>query len=297
MERQINIKKFNAYLIITFIIVIGIILMIDIPNFLKTNTWANFRLFYLSGLPENKILAAIVASIASIAFFGIAIKYVPVRKLKTAQYLSSLVIYSTIYLGLARFFEVFYMVSESDLGGLVYVAAKWYYPLDVVGCIFLVIVAFNIFILPGMDDSAQAKNSTFLVTLCWLISIVVILALSFYYVGLIILPFAVVVVGIAMVMFLIVAITVLVTSIKIFKVWSKTDDPVSRKALFSLGIQLIFGVIAILLFITHELGSVLGIDYYTGYLIRCVKEIFFLAIALLFIPSLIRPSQKIIKKA
>jgi hypothetical protein len=262
--------------------------------FLNTNTWANFRLVYLSGLPVNKVLAAVVGFIAGIAFFGIAIKYAPVRRLKTAQYLSSMVTYSTIYLGLARFFEIFYMVGESDLGGLVYVAAKWYYPLDVVGCIFLVIVAFNIFILPGMDDSAQTKNSTFLVTFCWLLSIVIILALSFYYVGLIILPFAVAVVGIAMIMFLIVAITVLVTSVKIFKVWSKTDDPVSRKALFSLGIQLIFGVIVILLFITHELGTVFSIDYYTGYLIRCVKELFFLAIALLFIPSLIRPSQKIL---
>jgi hypothetical protein len=294
MERKISVKLLNAYLINAFVVMLVMVLIIDVPKFLMVGTWADFRFLYWSIFPPYKVLAIVFAIPAGIAFFAITIKYNPIRKLGTAQYLTSLVMASTIYQGLSRFIEIFYWVSESDFPGLVFINGKFYFPLDVLGSVFLAIVAFNIFILPGMEDAAETKTSTFLVVLSVLSSLIACITLFFFYLP--ITMFTYIIMGIALAIFLIVVITVANTASKIFKLRAKTDDPTSRRALQALGIQLILAVLVMLLLILSEVGGVIGIDYEMQYFLRMVKNVLYLVLAALFLPSLIHPSRKLIDK-
>jgi hypothetical protein len=294
MERKISVKLLNGCLIAAFAVMLVIVLMIDVPKFLMISTWADFRFLYWSIFSLYKVIAIFVAFFAGIAFFVITAKYNPVRKLGTAQYLTSLVMASTIYQGLGRFIEIFYWVSESDFPGLIFINGKFYFPLDVLGSVFLAIVAFNIFILPGMEDATETKTSTFLVILSVLSSLIACITLFFFYLP--ITMFTYVIMGIALGIFLVVVITVATTASKIFKLRAKTDDPTSRGALQALGIQLILAVLVMLLLILSEVGGVIGIDYETQYLLRLVKNVLYLVVAALFLPSLIRPSRKLITK-
>ncbi|MHA1698778.1 MAG: hypothetical protein ACTSWN_08080 [Promethearchaeota archaeon] len=294
MEKKLNIKLLNIYLIVAFITLAVMVVIIDLPEFLKNNDLLEFRFWYLSVIHPNKIIASVFATIAGIMFFLIAIWYNPVRKKKTSQYLSSLIFNAIIYQGISRFFELYYMLSESSLAGIVYVCGKYYFALDVLGSVLLVIVAFSIFMLPAMTDSMETKVSKFLTTLSVLASLISIATLFFFYLPITI--FTYIIIAIALGMFFIVVITVLATSVKVFKLLPKVDNPVSRKALPALGIQLILAVVVILLMILAELGSSIGIGHMTTYVIRYIKNAIYLIIAVLFIPSLITPSRRLIEK-
>ncbi|MHA1890151.1 MAG: hypothetical protein ACTSYS_04115, partial [Promethearchaeota archaeon] len=100
----------------------------------------------------------------------------------------------------------------------------------------------------------------------------------------------------AFLLYIIVIISVIVTFAKIIRLILNTDNVESKRAMQALALQLILSVVVIFLLLITEIGSEIGIGYIESYIIRSVKEGFYFLIALLFYPSLIRPSKRIMVK-
>ncbi|MHA1846216.1 MAG: hypothetical protein ACTSXU_01085 [Promethearchaeota archaeon] len=108
--------------------------------------------------------------------------------------------------------------------------------------------------------------------------------------------FTYIVLGVAFLLYIIVIISVIVTFAKIIRLILNTDNVESKRAMQALALQLILSVVVIFLLLITEIGSEIGIGYIESYIIRSVKEGFYFLIALLFYPSLIRPSKRIMVK-
>ncbi len=286
VETRMNIKVLNAFLLVAFATITSIVITMDVVQILANPSPPPFRFLFLSSVPPEKILTVIIAASAAITYIYVAVRYNAIRLQKKDQYLSSLVFFAAIYQAASRISEIVYLLSESSLDGMVYVAFKFYLPLDILTMVLFSLVAFEVFLKPSISHGS-VRWEYFMSTLGVSGVVIGILILFFHYV-----PddspvkIAIALPGIAL--FSVIVIVVLLTCVRIVKLWSRTRATV---ALLFIGMQLLLAIVGVLFFILTETLSIFGVSSSVIYMFRISKNAVFLAMAILYMFGFIKPSQ------
>lgn len=291
---KINLKLLNLFVFSAWVIVFFISLMIDIPNRLSDNNLENFRLLYLNPITPVMLFDILLAGFAGGAFFVMAYLYNGIRKTKVNKYLSSLIFYMMLYQGISRFVEVFFVLSASSLYGLVAVAGRYFYPLEILSTVIFSIVAFDVFLFPAMETSKEGRRSLWMIAVGISGAIIGMIALFFTYITLfftyiISISIRMTVVFIGLGIFGVIITVVVFACFKIFRLSRTVSEPRNKFALQVLGIQLLISLIVIILFIFAEVGDFLEFSIDTIYLLRTIKNGLYLVMAILYLYSFIRP--------
>jgi len=243
-----------------------------------------FRFWFLSTIIPEKIISFVLACLAAMTFFYIGIKYNSVRNKNGDKYFSNMIICAVVYQAIARVFDAYYMVSESDLWHFIYVVTKFYLPLDVLSMCFLTIIAITGFL--NEDNETNNKKNNIVNRSISFISIgVTIIGILLTIVGYfpVYSPFVIGTIIAGCFFFLIILLLIARTCYNIFRTWSKM--PPFR----AMGFQLIFAILAMIFLILSEIGTGLSFTYEDLYRFKILKNASFLIIGILYYYSLIKP--------
>lgn len=287
MNHRFNITVVNWFLASSFIALLVLVFSMDIPVLASEGQLDTARFWFLSNIHPHKIIASLVSAAAAIVFGYMAARYRRVRARKADRYLASLILFAAIYQAISRTIDVYYQVSESQFRGFVYVAMKFYLPLDIMSVILFAIMAFEVFLLPSMEQEETQRMGLFMGGLGIAGSAIGVAITTFYYLpDDSIIKYIISIMGICL--YAVILVLVLRTAIKIFQLWNRARNV---PALLYMGFQLLLMILALVFFILVEIGGVLPIDIYVLYTFRIVKEALFLVVAVLYDFAFIKPAQ------
>ena len=292
MEHRLDLKRVNILLIVSFIGITCVVIVTGLLNAAGKISSGTFQLWQLGPIYPEKIACTMISHACIIVFACMAFLYNQIRKRKIDKYLSSMIFYTAIYQVIARISEILYTNSESDLQYFVSVSMKFYLPLDILSVIFFTLVAFDVFLLSGVEKASKniPANLLLFIGIGGTIIGIVITTFPFYHEAL---TFRIVFSMASVALYGIIIILVAYTSFKIFKLWASTKHD---NAILAMGLQLIFSTAALLFFILVEGGEVLPFNSSQLFIFRSIKNVLFLLIALLLYPAFIRPAkQKLLK--
>jgi hypothetical protein len=283
MKGRLNIKAFNIILIISFII-IGISSLIFDLNRIEDPIY----LILIQPTVFN-IIPTILDIFVSILFFYMAYKYNQIRKTKKDRYLSTLIFYSAIYLGFSWLSELFLLNFDSNIKLLSDVGGKFYLPLSIVSTLFFVFMAFEVFIIPILDQDAHTATKRYLIIICANVGLVIgDLTLIFYYtpdLSLFELITGLSGAGLSAVLIFIVLLTVYrINTIR------KDKQIAGRKPIMYISIQLVLLIPMVLFTVLIDLDAVVGFGEIILFLFRIIRIISVAGIAILYQFSFINPS-------
>jgi hypothetical protein len=288
MANRFNIKFVNAFLLLSFIALLVLSFTVDASRLAGLGELETARFWYLSNIHPQKVVCTVLSLCAATLFFFMASKYHVVHVRKTDKYLASLILYAAVYQAFSRSLDAYYMISESDFTGFVYVAVKFYLPLDLMSVILFAIMAFEVFLLPSMEKTSTRRMSSIMQVLGIVGSAIGVVFTLFYYLPADS-PVKIVVAIAGIILYLIILLLVLRTAINIFQLWTRTKHVVE---LLYMGFQLLLLVGALVFFIVVEAGTVLTLSSETLYNFRIIKEAMFLAVAVLYHFGFIKPSRE-----
>jgi len=288
MSRRFNTTLVNWFLVVSFISLFVIAFSVDIPRLAAEGRLETAMFWFPSNIHPQKVVATVLSASAAAIFIIVALRYRRVQQRKVDRYLASLILYTAIYQAISRAIDAYYMVSESDFTGFVYVAMKFYLPLDIMSVILFAIMAFEVFLLPTMEQTGTQRMSRVMGALGIAGSAIGVVITLFHYLPNDS-PLKYIVAGSGIVLYGVILILILWTAIKIFRLWSRTRHVT---ALLCMGYQLLLLVGALVFFILVEVGAVLPISNDVLYTFRIVKEAMFLVVAVLYHFGFIKPAHE-----
>jgi hypothetical protein len=288
MNNRFNTTLVNWFLVASFVSLLVIAFSIDIPQLAAEGRLETAMFWILSNIHPQKVVATALSTAAAVVFLFMAMRYRHVQQRKADRYLASLILYAAVYQAISRTMDSYYMVSESDFMGFVYVPMKFYLPLDIMSVILFAIMAFEVFLLPSMEQAGTQRMSRVMGTLGIAGSAIGVVITLFYYLP-DDSPVKYVVAGSGIVLYGVILILVLWTAVKIFRLWSRTRQVT---ALLCMGYQLLLLVGALVFFILVEVGAVLPISNDVLYTFRIAKEAMFLVVAVLYHFAFIKPARE-----
>ncbi len=294
MERKNNFRVLNLCLTLAFVGIFFVVVIIDFLGFVAEKPVGTLIFWRFDQNIVNwtddgpaKVVAAIVSCFAASVFFIIGKKYNVIRRKKHDNQLSTQIYLSLVYMGIARLFEAYFIVSDSSLRGIVFSVGKYYIVLDILGVIMFVLVSSEVFL--QTEIPAGSKLPAFLRGLLIASASIALGALFLDYApGEIVNILDWCVIGASIVVFLIIAIILIVICIKILRLFARLSENENRGAIFVIGIQLLLLIASVFLLIYLEVGPGDAEDYY----LRALRCGLLLVVALLYMPSFIMPSLK-----
>jgi hypothetical protein len=299
MDRKLNLRTFNVLLALAFAGVFIIVLIVDFVRF-QAETPGGILVFWridqnvINWIDDGpaKLVATITSCVAAVAFFIMGRGYNAIRKQKQDKQLATQIYLSLVYLGTARLFEAFFIISDSSLRGLVFSVGKFYIVLDMLGVIMFVLVASEVFL--QTDFPADSTFPIFLRRFLFVCIAIALCALFLEYApaGIEkILDWSVV--GASIIVLLIIGIVLIVICIKILRLYIRFTENENRGAILVIGIQLVLFIVSMFLLIYLEIGAGDAADYY----LRSSRGGLLLVVAVLYFPAFINPSLKKKKEA
>jgi hypothetical protein len=282
----------SKILIVLFVINLISVLFVDITMYFQENgSLAGIRLWLWdsniagdmgdrNGLGYAK-LASAIAGIISAFTFSILLPALRRRWIeKKKARLVTLVYLSAIYFTLSRFLEVFYIISQSDLRGLVYSVGQFFIPLDVLATACYMVFAYDIFLTNGPGIS---KNPTKIILgIGYVAAFIGILNTLDVYLDA---SLALVLGIISYIAWLIIFIFLIRIIAAIFYLRTRVEE--RKKALLVIGLQLLtMGILLALMILSMQFGGDL---LALSYIIRAIKNGLFIFLAWQYIPAIIRP--------
>jgi hypothetical protein len=290
MPFKINLRLLNMFLVAGAIIAFIIELSIDFPTYANTSPHETpFLLFYWSWFSTAKIVSIILDGAAGATFFIFAWHYNTIRKSKENQYLASLIMLTMIYQGLARVIEVYFMLFGSDLYGLVNVVGRYYFPLEITSAVIFIIVAFDVFLFPALEEATRDRQSKFLFIMNIITTVISVTMVFFIYITNVDTKVVIGITGFCI--FVIIVVVVIITCTRIFRLSSTMPISGNKRAVQGMGIQLLVLMATIILFMISELGDFINIDTNTVYILRAIKDGLYLILAILYLYSFIKPAR------
>lgn len=289
MKSRINIKYFNLLLIIAVAFVIVLALVLDLSTVLKTTPLQEIGFLLPDMSTIHDVVMTILDVMAAATFLYMAYKYNGIRKKKSDKYLSSLIFYSAIYLGISWLLELLVLDFVSDIRAFTDIAGKFYMPLSIFSGLFLSYVAYEVFIEPTL-----AKDKTdplvFFVIPSAIVGMVVGSCILFFVYTPDLSPFEVIVSATGFALFGIMIIILGLTVFRINRI-KKTAEIEARQPLNSISVQLLLIIAIIFLVVIVEMGSVTGLPQLFNHYLRFFRAICCIVVAVLYYFSFIKPSR------
>jgi hypothetical protein len=211
---------------------------------------------------KGMMVSALFGLISSLCYFGMLRHLSIIRKSKDDKYLSTLVFLSALYLAFARLIESFYIVSESDLRGIVYGFGNFYIPLDIMAMAMYFIFVFDVFITKSRPkDLKMQKILTFIF---YISSILAVAYFGFYFVPKDS-PIKIISNSLSMVLLGIIFVLEVFIVARILNLRSRVEE--NKDALGFIGFQLVgFGIMMILLLFSSIFSQEIN------YIFRAIKN-------------------------
>jgi hypothetical protein len=296
MVKELRFSVLNKIYFVTFIICLIAVVIYDLSRFLEEEVIENLRIWYLDPdlLPENlsvrnglgyyKLTSAIFGIFSCLFLFIITYQLNSIRKSKKEKRLSSLIYYSALYLAIGQLIEIFFIVSGSDLGGLVVASGQFYIPLDTLAITFYLSFAFEVFMIGKLDENSKFVKIVLSIGFTGAFISFTVLINHFIEVNIIFNTIVLIITyGLLIITFLII---INVTK-KIFNLSKRVEE--NKIAVRMIGWQLLnFAVIVVLLALSEQFG---GEIRYLAYIFRSIKNVFICVFAYQFLPAFINPSK------
>ncbi len=294
MERKFNVLALNIFIVLAFVGTFVIVVVLDLMDFVVDSPGDSPVIWRVDRNIINwtddgpaKMTASIVSCVAAATFFVGGSKYNTIRKQKQDKHLATQIYLSLVYFGIARLFEAFFILSDSDLRGIVFSVGKYYIMLDLLGAIMFVLVASEVFLQTEFPETS--KFPTFLKVILVVSVLIALNALFLEYA-----PNEIenvldwCVIGASIVIFLIIGIILIAICSKILRLYVRIAGQENRGAILIIGVQLVLFIISMFVLIYLEVGVGDATDYY----LRAARCGLLFVVALLYVPAFITPSMK-----
>jgi hypothetical protein len=286
-----NFKLLNRLIIIFVAIIIILLFTVDLAYSIEHNEHETFRFWWYdanvgfnTGAEKGPgmLISLILNIIAGVLFFIVSIKMNQVRKAKNNSYLSKYLFYTAVYLGIGRIIESFYIITETDLRGLLFVVGRLFIPLDNLAMIIFFGVCVDVFFsveFVKQDNLAQKFDritwGTFFAG--WL----AILG-HFSHNNIVEVIVQVLIIGSIAIIILI----SLVIEKRILQLIKKVEE--NKKALSLIGQMLVLYICVVIL----SLVLIITQPDLTQYIFRAIKNLILIIIALFYFPAFINPALR-----
>lgn len=233
-----------------------------------------------NGLGYTKIVSAAMGAVALIALLVILPKIRQRWIEKERRRFATLIYFSVIFLTIARGFDIFFIISASDLSGLIYSIGQFDIPLDVLANAFYINFAYEIFLLKDVNEKQQFHKGALIIAFMAAFATFV-NTLDAY-----IANFPLVVFGaISYLVLIIIFIFTLKIAAKVFQMQKMIEE--NQRSIQIIGIELLLFA---LMLVCIALSTYFGGDWlFINYIFRTIKECIIFIIAILYIPAFINP--------
>ncbi|MFX0099127.1 MAG: hypothetical protein ACFFCS_06055 [Candidatus Hodarchaeota archaeon] len=289
MKSRINIKSFNIILLVTVVVALILGLTYDFNHVLKERPLNEIRIIAPGVSNLYEITMTILDVMAAIIFLFMAYKYNAIRKKKSDKYLSSLIFYSAIYLGISWFLELLPLDIDSDISLIRDILGKYYMPLSIFSGLFLSYVAYEVFIEPTMPKDKIDPLSFFTIPSA-IIGMFVGVCIVFFVYTPNLSPFEIIVATIGFAVFGILIIINILTVGRISRI-KRNVEVEARQPLNSISIQLLLIIPIIFLTVLVEMGSVTNLPRILNQFFMITRAICCIIVAVLYHYSFINPSK------
>lgn len=283
-----NYRIINLIITSFLVLIFVLIIVVDYPRSLAILENEEFRIWYLdpavgfnSGQEKGPgmVTSLIFNIIAGLLFIYVAIQLNIIRKKKDYHYLANNIYYSALLIGIGRFIEGFYIITETDLRGLLFGVGRIFIPLDNFAIILFFIVCCDIFFSVQIEKGS--KLSKYIFYLGWIAFLFSWLAILVYFVDNSILETLAHGINIA-----IIAIIIMFSIALEFQILQLANRVEEKKQ----EVRYI-GIILILYILVAILTLILIIIFpdLFQYILRTIKNIMLTVIAILYYAAFIRP--------
>ncbi|MEX2683712.1 MAG: hypothetical protein Q6373_019210 [Candidatus Sigynarchaeota archaeon] len=294
MERKIDLRALNIFLLLALVGTFVIVLVLDFGSFIAENpgvapvAWRVDRnIVNWTDDGPAKVTAAIISCVASVVFFVMGNKYNVIRKHKQEKQLATQIYLSLVYLGIARLFEAYFIVSDSDLRGMVYSVGKYYIVLDLLGVILFVLVSSEVFLQMDFPETSRFPDFLRIIVVASVFIALSALFLEYAPAGIEdLLDWCVI--GASIVVFLIIGVILIAICVKIIRLYNRLSGQENRGAILVIGAQLLLFIVSMFILIYLEMGPGDALDYY----LRAARCGLMLVIASLYMLAFIKPAMK-----
>jgi hypothetical protein len=290
LERSAVYRFLNYMVLLGFIIDSIVIAIQDINLFAQNHPGQTPRLFIIDGhfiYPYGAETPVVVLSfiLTIIAFIGYLIttrKLFYIRKSKESQTIISLVFYSAFYFCIARLFEAFFIVSESDYKGFIYAFGQFYYLFDIMAiCLFIIFVT-QVFLYDYFKLHPMLPKFIFL--LSWLMAFAFIIVQIFYHQHWAVSDYLIYIIAGFVLLYIFFILFISAQKIlKIRKMVSERQQELLTIALLLIGL-FIMGILILLVMIAPNL--------WFGYSFRSVKSALNIVIIIFFWKAFVVPNKQ-----
>jgi hypothetical protein len=284
--------------IILTIIALGYIIFYDVPNTIQIfeEEGKIFRIWYFDeailksdGKGPGMITAMIFNCIAAVIFIMVTHRIRIIRNKQVAtsepskgKYMMANIYYSAVLLSIARILEAIYIITETDAKSILMVGLRIHIPIDNIAMVIFFSVCVDAFFTFELER--QKKYTKLLLTLAW---ISISTGWIRIYIEMTLDPVLETIAHILLICTLvIIGFTSIIIETKIRNVSHKIQE--NQKAVRSIGFILFWFLIAA----TLSIVIFLTFPNLTQYILRTIKNIGFMIIALLFFPAFIHPAEK-----
>jgi hypothetical protein len=160
----------NALILAFLGLVIALLIFVDYPRSVAAFEGETFRIWYLdpafgfdSGEEKGPgmVTSMIFNVIAGLAFISVAMRLHRIRKIKQNHYLSNSIFYSALYLGIGRFIEGYYIITETDLRGMLFALGRSFIPLDNFALILFFSLCCDVFFAEQIEKGAKISDHVY----------------------------------------------------------------------------------------------------------------------------------------
>lgn len=286
-----NLRLINSLIIFFLIFILILLILVDYPLSETVLDGEPVRIWYLDPAfgfntdaekGPGMVTSMIFNVIAGIVFIWVAILLNRIRKLKQNHYLSNSIFYSALYLGIGRFIEGFYIMTETDVRGILYALGRSFIPLDNFAMILFFSICCDVFFAEQIEKGAAISDRVYKIG--WITFIFSWLAIFSYFTQNEILQ------NIANYLNVAVIVIILLVSIslemKILRLTKLIDE--RQKEVRIIGMTLVLYIIVVIL-------TVLLLTTYPNllqYIFRTIKNGLLLVIAIFYYLAFIKPFKQ-----
>jgi hypothetical protein len=284
--------KLSQTLFLLFLLNLILVVILDLMVFFQLNQslqgiviweWdSNIRGDMASrfGLGYGKLFSAIVCVMAIIVLCILLPQLHNRWEEKKRTRFVTLVYFSALYLMISRVFDLFYIISASDLRGLVYSIGQFYLPLDIIATACYIAFVYEVFLLKEVSENQPF--SKYLIGMTYIAAFISIATTLDIYID----NFPLFIFGIISYLVLVIIFLICIrVSLKIFALKSYVEE--NKHAIKIIGLQLVlFALMLISLALSIQFG---GDQLVLSYIFRAIKNIIIIIIALMYYPAIIKP--------